>query len=40
MDTLKITFLIDNADQTVLDVDCSPKWPNDAKLETKRAPGR
>ena len=30
-DTLKITFLVDTADQSILDVHCSAKWPNDAK---------
>jgi IS5 family transposase len=32
VDTLKITFLIDTADQAILDVHCSAKWPNDAKV--------
>lgn len=37
VDTLKITFLIDTADQAILDVDCSAKWPNDAKVGPKLA---
>lgn len=37
MDTLKITFLIDTADQAILDVDCSAKWLNDAKIGPKLA---
>lgn len=32
VETLKITFLIDTADQAILDVHCSAKWPNDAKI--------
>jgi len=30
VETLKITFLIVTADQAILDVHCSAKWPNDA----------
>jgi len=32
VDTLKITFLIDTEDQAILDVHCSSKWHNDAKV--------
>ncbi len=37
VDTLKITFLIDTADQAILDVHCSARWPNDAKIGPKLA---
>ena len=37
VDTLKITFLIDTAVQAILDVHCSAKWPNDAKIGPKLA---
>lgn len=32
VETLKITLLIDTADQAILDVHCSAKWPNDAAV--------
>ncbi len=35
IDKLKITFLIDTADHAILDVHCSAKWPNDAKIGPK-----
>lgn len=35
VETLKITFLIDTADQAILDVHCSAKWPNDAIVGPK-----
>lgn len=35
IDTLKITFLVDTADHAILDVHCSAKWPNDAKIGPK-----
>jgi IS5 family transposase len=35
VETLKITFLIDTADQAILDVHCSAKWPNDAVIGPK-----
>jgi IS5 family transposase len=35
VETLKITFLIDTADQAILDVHCSAKWPNDAVVGPK-----
>ncbi|MFB6187682.1 MAG: hypothetical protein ABEI86_12560 [Halobacteriaceae archaeon] len=35
VETLKITFLIDTADQAIIDVHCSAKWPNDAELGPK-----
>lgn len=35
VETLKITFLIDTADQAILDVHCSAKWPNDAIIGPK-----
>lgn len=35
VETLKITFLIDTAEQAILDVHCSAKWPNDAIIGPK-----
>lgn len=35
VDKLKITFLVDTADHAILDVHCSAKWPNDAKIGPK-----
>lgn len=35
VDTLKITFLVDTADQAIFDVHCSARWPNDAKIGPK-----
>jgi IS5 family transposase len=35
VETLKITVLIDTADQAILDVHCSAKWPNDAIIGPK-----
>jgi IS5 family transposase len=35
VETLKVTFLIDTADQAILDVHCSAKWPNDAVVGPK-----
>lgn len=32
VETLKVTFLIDTADQAIIDLDCSTRWPNDAKI--------
>lgn len=32
VDTLKVTFLVDTADHAIVDVHCSAKWPNDAKV--------
>jgi len=35
VETLKVTFLIDTADQAIIDVDVAAKWPNDAKIGPK-----
>jgi IS5 family transposase len=35
VETLKVTFLIDTAEQAIIDVDVSAKWPNDAKVGPK-----
>ena len=35
VDKLKITFLVDTADHAILDLHCSAKWPNDAKIGPK-----
>jgi len=35
VETLKITFLIDTADQAILDIHCSATWPNDAVVGPK-----
>ena len=35
IDKLKITFLVDTPDHAILDVHCSAKWPNDAKIGPK-----
>lgn len=35
VETLKVTFLIDTAELTIIDVDVSAKWPNDAKIGPK-----
>jgi IS5 family transposase len=43
VETLKVTFLIDTADQAIMDVDVSAKWPNDSKIGpkiTRRNTGR
>ena len=32
VETLKITFLINNPNQAILNVHCSAKWPNKAKV--------
>ena len=32
VETLKVTFLIDTAEQAIIDLDCSTRWPNDAKI--------
>lgn len=37
VETLKVTFLVDTADQAIIDVDCSTRWPNDAKIGPKLA---
>lgn len=37
VETLKITFLVDTAEQAILDVHCSAKWPNDAVIGPKIA---
>ncbi|MFB6186290.1 MAG: hypothetical protein ABEI86_05415, partial [Halobacteriaceae archaeon] len=35
VETLKVTFLIDTADQVIIDVDVSAKWPNDSNIGPK-----
>jgi IS5 family transposase len=35
VETLKVTFLIDTAEQAIIDVHCSAKWPNDAIVGPK-----
>ena len=35
VETLKVTLLIDTADQAIIDLDVSAKWPNDAKIGPK-----
>ena len=37
VETLKVTFLVDIADQAITDVHCSTRWPNDAKIGPKLA---
>jgi len=37
VETLKATLLVDVADQAIIDVDCSTRWPNDAKIGPKLA---
>ena len=37
VETLKATLLIDLEDQAIIDVDCSTRWPNDAKIGPKLA---
>lgn len=37
VETLKATFLVDTADQAIIDVACSAKWPNDATVGPKLA---
>ena len=37
VETLKISFLIDTTNQAILDLDCSARWPNDAKIGPKLA---
>ena len=35
VETLKVTLLIDTAEQAIIDLDVSAKWPNDAKIGPK-----
>jgi len=37
VETLKVTLLVDTAEQSILDVHCAAKWPNDAKIGPKLA---
>ncbi len=37
VETFKVTFLVDTADHAIIDVGCSTRWPNDAKIGPKLA---